>query len=105
MKTLTEIKQALYQQKPTLITQHKVKEIGIFGSYIRSEQSTNSDIDILIETTPEFLKINKGFSAFAKLDEIKSKLKDIFGKHIDIVDKQGLITQNNTYILEKTIYV
>jgi predicted nucleotidyltransferase len=42
----------------------------------KDEAKEDSDIDILIETTPEFLQINKGFSAFVKLDEIKSKLKE-----------------------------
>jgi len=79
--------------------------LGIFGSYARDEESETSDIDILIETTPEFLKTYKGFKAFAKLDEIKYELEQVFEKKIDLVDKVGLNQHNNTYILENTLYV
>ena len=79
--------------------------LGIFGSYARGEESETSDIDILIETTPEFLKTYKGFKAFAKLDEIKHELEHVFEKEIDLVDKVGLTQHNNTYILENTLYV
>lgn len=30
-----------------------IKSIGLFGSYVRDEQTENSDIDILIEFEPE----------------------------------------------------
>jgi predicted nucleotidyltransferase len=33
-----------------------VKLLGLFGSYSRDEANEDSDIDILIETTPNFLK-------------------------------------------------
>lgn len=35
MKTLEEIKKGLHDQKPALAAKYKVKEIGIFGSYVR----------------------------------------------------------------------
>jgi len=79
--------------------------LGIFGSYARDEESETSDIDILIETTPKFLKTYKGFKAFAKLDEIKHELEQVFEKEIDLVDKVGLNQHHNTYILENTLYV
>jgi len=79
--------------------------LGIFGSFARGEEKETSDIDILIETTPKFLKTYKGFKAFAKLDEIKHELAQVFEKEIDLVDKIGLTQHNNTYILENTLYV
>ena len=36
---------------------------------------------------------------------LRDILKDSLGKDIDIVDKQGLLDHNNTFILEKAIYV
>lgn len=79
--------------------------LGIFGSYTRDEAEESSDLDILIETTPLFLEKYKGFKAFSKLDSLKADLKAIFHKEIDLVDKTGLLQHNNTYILEKTLYV
>lgn len=49
MKTLSEIKQILQDQKPYLVERYGVTEIGVFGSYVRNEQRADSDIDILIE--------------------------------------------------------
>lgn len=43
MIKLDEIKEILKIQKPILREKYKIKEIGIFGSYIRGEQSKSSD--------------------------------------------------------------
>ena len=88
-----------------LINKEGVNILGLFGSYSRDEATKNSDIDILIETTPKFLNDNIGWDAFVKLDELKILLKEKFNKNIDFADKQGLLDHNNTYILDKTIYV
>jgi len=82
-----------------------LKLLGLFGSYARDEAREDSDIDILIETTPEFLKKYKGWDALNKLEEFREFLKSKFNKNIDIVDKQGLLQHNNLYILKKAIYV
>ncbi|MEA3499185.1 MAG: nucleotidyltransferase domain-containing protein [Campylobacterota bacterium] len=82
-----------------------VNLLGLFGSYSRDEAREDSDIDILIETTPEFSKMNRGFSAYSKLNELKTLLQDTFEREVDIVDKQGLLDHNNTYILNRAIYV
>jgi predicted nucleotidyltransferase len=98
------ILEKLKELKP-LFEKEGVKLLGLFGSYSCGTAKENSDIDILIETTPSFLEENIGWDAFVKLDELKDILQNTFGKKVDIVDKQGLIDHNNTYILNKTIYV
>jgi len=94
----------LKQLQPLFEKEH-VKLLGLFGSYSRDEAKEDSDVDILIETTPLFLEKNRGWDAFVKLDDLRDILKKSFGKNIDIVDKQGLLDHKNTLILEKTIYV
>ncbi|MCK5428290.1 MAG: nucleotidyltransferase domain-containing protein, partial [Anaerolineales bacterium] len=49
MRTLDEIKRILQDQKPYLAQRYGVTVIGVFGSYVRNEQRTDSDIDILVE--------------------------------------------------------
>lgn len=66
MKTIYEIFKIIKNHKDTLKTEYGVKEIGIFGSYIRGEQKENSDVDILIELEKpigfvKFLKLEKKF--------------------------------------------
>ncbi len=43
MKTLNEIKKTLSESKNELRRKYKVKEIGVFGSYVRGEQKKKSD--------------------------------------------------------------
>ncbi|MGC9101167.1 MAG: nucleotidyltransferase family protein [Caldisericum sp.] len=50
MKSLEEIKEKLKELKPYLKEKYKVKEIGIFGSYLRGKQVEKSDLDIFIES-------------------------------------------------------
>ncbi len=40
---------ALKALKPEITVRFKVKEIGLFGSFVRGEQTTVSDIDLLVE--------------------------------------------------------
>ena len=94
----------LKELKP-LFEQHELKLLGLFGSYSTGRENAESDIDILIETTPAFLDKYKGFKAHLKLDELKTLLENIFDKKIDFTDRQGLIQHNNLYILDKAIYV
>jgi predicted nucleotidyltransferase len=35
----------------------KIKEIGIFGSYVRGEQKKKSDVDILVEFENEVVNV------------------------------------------------
>ena len=49
VKNLEEIKEILSAYKEQLRERFGVKEIGIFGSYVRGEQRVDSDIDILVE--------------------------------------------------------
>jgi predicted nucleotidyltransferase len=35
------------------LSKYGVSNIGLFGSYLRNEQSANSDIDLLIDFEPE----------------------------------------------------
>jgi predicted nucleotidyltransferase len=79
--------------------------LGLFGSYARDEENEESDIDILIETTPLFLEKYRGLKAYAKLDDLKQTIEKSFNKNIDLVDKTGLLQHNNQFILDKTIYV
>jgi predicted nucleotidyltransferase len=46
MQTFNGIKKTLSKQKRELRQKYKVKEIGIFGSYVRGEQKKHSDVDV-----------------------------------------------------------
>ena len=90
MSELDKIKKVLKQNKRVLRRDFKIKQLGIFGSYVRGEQKRNSDVDILIEfsETPglfDFMKIENNLGALLrkKVDLVmKGALKPAIGKHI-----------------------
>ena len=97
MKTIKEIKQIIQDQKALLIKNHKIKEIGIFGSYVRGDQKNDSDIDILID-----------FEVYPSLLEFISmehELSERLGIRVDMVMKSGLKPRIGERILNEVIYL
>ena len=39
----------LRELKPAVLARYKAREMGLFGSFVRGEQHTNSDVDVLVE--------------------------------------------------------
>lgn len=97
MKKLDEIKRILEEYKPIMEKEFKVKEIGIFGSYVRGEQEEDSDIDILVEFSEPV-----GFFTFLDLEEY---LKELLGIKVDLVSKKALKPTIGQYILQEMIPV
>ncbi|MBN2834030.1 MAG: nucleotidyltransferase family protein [Candidatus Delongbacteria bacterium] len=76
-----------------------IRNIGLFGSYARGEQSDNSDIDILIEFDPEKENYDN-FMAVCDFFELLFKREKI-----EIVTKNGLSPYIGPRILSEVIYV
>ncbi|WP_420065197.1 nucleotidyltransferase family protein [Microcystis aeruginosa FACHB-524] len=81
-KTLEEIKAILIFYKPFLIERFKILELGLFGSYVRGEQTKDSDVDILVE----FSQVPTLFD----LVEIEYLISDKLGLPVDLIDKKSL---------------
>lgn len=79
--------------------------IGVFGSCARGEETVDSDIDILYETTDEFRKKYSGLKYFGRIEDIKEELKTELNKEIDIADKSCLNEIGKKYILPGVVYV
>ncbi|MCX6583984.1 MAG: nucleotidyltransferase domain-containing protein [Candidatus Aminicenantes bacterium] len=62
----------------------KIREFSIFGSALREDFSSRSDVDVLLS----FLE-NAQWGLFEILD-MKDELKKIFGREVDIVEKEGI---------------
>ncbi len=65
---------------------YRVKEIGIFGSYIRGEETKKSDLDIFVELEKN---AEMGLLGFVQLENY---LSDALGLKIDLVLKSTLKT-------------
>jgi predicted nucleotidyltransferase len=97
MPTLEKLKAILALHKENLKKNYKVKEIGIFGSYVRHEQKKKSDLDVLVifyETIDLFTFV-----------ELENYLSDILGVKVDLVMKDGIKPRLKERILSEAVYV
>ena len=74
-----------------------VKRIGLFGSYIRSEQKKESDIDVLVE-------FEKGKKTFDNYMELKFFLEDLFNCKVDLVILESIKPDLKPHILRSVKY-
>jgi len=99
MKTLTEVKQILHDQKPYLAERYGVTEIGVFGSYVREEQRPDSDLDILIELEePPRISL-------LDLVNLQNYLGDLLGVKVEVAIKKNLKPRLSPYILQEVVMV
>jgi len=97
MKELSKIKDIIKQHKRELEGRFKIKEIGVFGSYVREEEQKGSDIDILVE-----FREPVGLFEFMDLEEYLEKL---LGGKVDLVSKKALKSRIGEYILKEVVYI
>ena len=99
MNRLEEIKKKLVEIKPILQEKYKVKEIGIFGSYVKGKQRKRSDIDILVDFEEDS---QIGLLTFAALENF---LSELLGVKVDLVMKNSLKPNIGKAILKEVIYL
>ena len=97
MVTFEKIKKILLSHKQELHKRFHMKEIGIFGSYVRNEQKKESDVDILIE-----FKKPLGLLEFLDAQEF---LEQLLKLKVDLVTKKALKPYIGKYILEEVVYL
>ena len=78
----TTIFQLLLKNK-TILRKYGVKKIGLFGSFVRNQQNSESDIDLLVI----FEDGKKNFHNFINLAYF---LEDLMGRNIEIVTEESL---------------
>lgn len=72
----------LRELKPVIAERYKVKEIGLFGSFVRGEQGPNSDLDLLTEFEDS--------ADLFHLIGLALYLEEVFQHPVDVVPKQAL---------------
>jgi len=81
------------------MSKYGIKSIGLFGSYVRNEQTETSDIDILIDFEPGKETYDNLLSAYAFLEQLFAN------QHIEVVTKNGLSPFIGPAILNEVQYV
>ena len=98
MKKLEEIINLLKLHEREIRERFGVREIGIFGSYVRGDATMKSDIDILVE-------FKEGFKTLDNYMDLKFYLEDLLEVPVDLVSKTALKPGIKSYILEEVVYV
>ena len=75
-----------------------VERIGLFGSFVREEQTSDSDVDILVE----FAVNQKTFDHFMDLCFL---LEDIFGRRVDVLTVDYLSPFFGPHILKEAEFL
>ena len=96
-KDLNEILLLLRNLLPHISQRYYVTSIEVFGSYVRSQQNIDSDLDILVS----FSKV----PTLLKFVELKNYLSDKLELDVDLVMKDSLKPRIGQNILNESIAV
>jgi len=97
MKTLNEIKEIVRRHQPELSRRYQIRVIGVFGSYARGEQQTESDVDLLVEV--------EGPISLFELAGAQVYLSEILKLNVDLVPKEDVRPELKEHILSEAIYL
>ncbi len=85
----------LRRHLPELREKYSVSYLGIFGSYIRGEQTKDSDLDVLVQFDKK--------SGLFKYIELEDYLSDLLGVKVDLVMKSALKPNIGKRILNEVV--
>jgi len=96
-RSLEKILEVLRQQIPMLAERYSVETLEVFGSYVRSEQKKDSDLDVLVTFKED--------PSLLTYIAIENYLSDLLGIKVDLVMKDSLKPKIGQQILREAIPV
>jgi predicted nucleotidyltransferase len=97
MNESDKILKTLKSLKKNISNKYKVNRIGLFGSYMRGEQTINSDIDILTNF--------KDDADLFDLVGLGQFLEEKLQQKVDIVPEDALRKELKNKILKEAVYI
>lgn len=85
------------QENASQLKSYGVRKMGIFGSFAKTNQSTKSDIDVLVE-------FDKGNKTFDNYMDLKFYLEKLFHRRVDLVIKDALKVRIKNRVLSEVKY-
>lgn len=81
MTTRAQVLERLRTSKPELFQRFPIKELALFGSVSRGDDTPESDVDLLVE-----------FNAPVGMEfiHLAHALKEMLGRNVDLVSKGGI---------------
>ncbi len=96
-RSLATFLELLRQQAPYLAEHYGVEKLEVFGSYVRGEQKSGSDLDLLVT-----FRDPPGLLTFLA---IENHLSDVLGVKVDLVMKDSLKPVIGRQILREAVAV
>lgn len=75
-----------------------VQSIGLFGSFVRNEQTATSDVDILVEFFP-------ASHTFDNFMDVSLLLEEVLGRRVELVTRQSLSPHLGPHIVREVEWV
>ena len=97
MKTLEEIRKVLASHRQVLKDKYKVKNIGIFGSYVRDEHRAKSDLDVLVEYDNPV--------SLLQIVALENHVTALLGVKVDLVPRRNIRKELKESILKEMVLV
>lgn len=94
-KDLAHFKSVLREQMPLLRERFAVESLGLFGSYVRGEADSESDLDVLVR----FEKVPGLFCLLG----LENYLSDLLGLRVDLVLADSLKPRIGCKILSELV--
>ena len=92
IRTLEDIRR-LRPQIMELARQYRARQVSVFGSCARGEMSADSDIDFLVDFDSDF--------RLTDLIRLKQKLEELVGRKVDVVPRQALRQELESFVLSE----
>ena len=74
-----------------LCRRHRIKSLALFGSAVREDFNPDSDVDFLVEFSPD------GPPDFAQILGIQAELERLVGRPVDLIERRA-VEQSRNYI-------
>ena len=97
MPPAEDISTRLAQLKSQLKQEYPISELGIFGSYARGEQQSDSDLDVLVAF--------EGPVTLFDLVRLENELTDELGIDVDLVTKDSLHPRIESRVTDDLVVV
>jgi len=97
MGTADEITRELAAVKPELEAEFPIRKLGVFGSYARGEQRSESDLDILVEFSEPVTLFD--------LVRLENELTTQLGVDVDLVTRKSLKPGIEARVTDDVVYV
>lgn len=97
MRTLDDIMAQLRALQPDLRRRYPIRDMGIFGSYVRGEQREDSDLDVLVD-------LGDGLDLLGYAG-LQIELSDALGVRVDLVEREALRPRLAPHILAEVVAI